>query len=562
MARMWPAKLRPDVLSNPFRAAEIRVYRRLQEQLDNGWSVFYSRPWLGLTAAGEEIDGECDFVIAHTQYGMLCVEVKGGSISWDPLDDRWTSRDRHGITHNIKDPVDQARKSKHQLLSKLKERLGSGRRWLRVRHGVIFPDCTAPARDMGPDRPLSIFCFEREFAKDVAAWVRSRFSTAEERADQEQSLGLDGMKALEDLLAAPLTLRVPLGNLVRAEDREMEFLTQQQYHLLGAFDSMDRVCIQGGAGTGKTVLAEHLADSLAGKGLQTLLVCYNEPLAIRLANRHQGVPNLEIGSFHQLCMKTVAAAGQPVEMPTDHRNEFFEVELPEMVVEYCDAPGVRHFDAIIVDEGQDFRELWWVALESLFVRTGPRLLRVFFDCNQRLYGNLGSRVRNLQSIPLHLSWNLRNTREVHKAAYRYYTGREVDCKGPEGEPPVRIVVQSDRSMREALGELLSRLVEREALAPEEIAVLVPGAGWTERLAPAGSIAGVPTQDASQAQPGYVTLDTVRRFKGLECCVLIVIVDENLASVEELCYVALSRGRRRVFLLGSDQSLGRIATAVK
>ena len=558
MALMWPRKLPPDILSNPLRSAEIEVYNRLREVLDDGWSVFYSSPWLGLSTAGEEIDGECDFVIAHARHGMMCVEVKGGKVSWDPREGQWYSRDRYGITHRIKDPVAQARSSKHQLLKKLKDQPGLGDRWLCVRHGVIFPGCATPPRDMGADRPLFLFCFYQQFVADLSGWVQSRFAAAEEHSDREHPLGLDGMKALETLLAGPLTLRTPLAQIVRAEDRELQFLTQQQYHLLTFIDSIDRVCIQGGAGTGKTVLAAHLASSLAAKGLQTLLVCYNEPLAARLAAEHTEDSNLLVCSFHSLCMKSLAAAGVSLEEPDTGREKFFEVTLPDAVVGVSDAADVRRFDTIIVDEGQDFRELWWVALESLFTATGPKLLRIFFDSNQRVYGSAVEVIRDLQLAPLHLSWNLRNTREVHRAVYRYYTGREVACNGPEGEPPESVVVGADSSPRGALGELVSRLINREALDPEEIAILAPDQDWVSNLAPARSIAGFPTQDAVQQRPGYLTLDTIRRFKGLESCVVIIIVDEKLAGAEELCYVALSRGRTRVYLLGTDGCLRSLA----
>ena len=87
--------------------------------LDDSFVVFYSRPWLGLKPDGEEIDGECDFIVAHAELGMLTLEVKGGAVAYDTRTDQWTSRDRWKVTHNIKNPVHQARSAKHELLKKL-----------------------------------------------------------------------------------------------------------------------------------------------------------------------------------------------------------------------------------------------------------------------------------------------------------------------------------------------------------------------------------------------------------------------------------------------------------
>src|SRR5262245_3955534 len=124
MALMWPRQIPPDVVQNPRRSTELEVFQKLSRELDDTWWVFYSRPWLGMTPTGEEKDGECDFVVAHPDKGLLCIEVKGGAVSWNSESGQWTSRDRNRITHNIKDPVDQARRSKHELLGRLKQNPG------------------------------------------------------------------------------------------------------------------------------------------------------------------------------------------------------------------------------------------------------------------------------------------------------------------------------------------------------------------------------------------------------------------------------------------------------
>src|SRR5262245_25743364 len=99
MAKLWPHRLPAEIRNNILRAAERRVYDALAAQLDDSWTVFYSRPWLGLSPTGEEIDGEADFVVAHPQRGFITIEVKGGAISYDPRENRWTSTDRFGVIH-------------------------------------------------------------------------------------------------------------------------------------------------------------------------------------------------------------------------------------------------------------------------------------------------------------------------------------------------------------------------------------------------------------------------------------------------------------------------------
>lgn len=78
MAVLWPRKLPRSVLDDPRRRAEVRVYNRLAEVLNDTFHVFYSSPWLGTDRLGNEKDGECDFLVAHPDHGILAIEVKGG----------------------------------------------------------------------------------------------------------------------------------------------------------------------------------------------------------------------------------------------------------------------------------------------------------------------------------------------------------------------------------------------------------------------------------------------------------------------------------------------------
>ena len=100
MAIMYPSKLPDDVLRDPKRAAECRVYDELRKQLDADYHVFYSSPWLGTRPDGSEVEGEADFIVAHQKIGMLVIEVKGGRINIDS-DGQWRSKNREEITFII-----------------------------------------------------------------------------------------------------------------------------------------------------------------------------------------------------------------------------------------------------------------------------------------------------------------------------------------------------------------------------------------------------------------------------------------------------------------------------
>jgi hypothetical protein len=102
MAQMIPPEIPQRIRDDPRRTAEIRVYEALRRQLPDDFRVYYSRPWRARLPDGAVLDGEADFVIASSEWGILVVEVKGGRIDRDGATDHWTSTDRNQRTHDIR----------------------------------------------------------------------------------------------------------------------------------------------------------------------------------------------------------------------------------------------------------------------------------------------------------------------------------------------------------------------------------------------------------------------------------------------------------------------------
>lgn len=196
-------------------------------------------------------------------------------------------------------------------------------------------------------------------------------------------------------------------------------------------------------------------------------------------------------------------------------------------------------------------------LEALFDPGGPRILRIFADNNQRVYRDASRLTRERQLAPISLSWNLRNTQAIHEVAYRHYRGTTVRCSGPRGEEPRRTEVASVTDISGEVAKLVQGLVRQHDIAPEDIAVLVPSDKWREELTIRNRVGGFTSTDGSCPQAGSVVGDTVRRFKGLETLVAVIVVDAELAASDELAYVAVSRSRARTYLVGLPRHLATV-----
>ena len=229
--------------------------------------------------------------LSHTpNWGCSRSRLKGGAVAYDPRTDRWTSRDRWKVTHHIKNPVQQARSAKYELLKKLKASPHWKARRIRARHGVVLPHSSALPGDLGADMPQRMFCFAEAFEDWFRDWVLDRFGDAPADEGRTREMGPDGLQALEKILANPFQLLTPLGTLLSQDDAALHVLTQQQFHILRAIEAVPRAAISGAAGTGKTVLAVEEARRCAEHGARTLFICYNRGLASDVRHRLKDGP--------------------------------------------------------------------------------------------------------------------------------------------------------------------------------------------------------------------------------------------------------------------------------
>jgi hypothetical protein len=517
MAVMWPRQLQSWVLQDPRRSAECDVYRTLASTLGSEWSVFYSRPWWGISQRGSEIDGESDFVLAHPEHGVLFLEVKGGLIAYDPTADQWTSTDRTGIRHNIKDPARQAMASKHNLLRKFRE----SRKWpswhVRLRHGVVFPHCDGNDQQLIGSYPRRLFCCSTEFRDAFRLWIESRLAghVEPEHAD-ERGPGREGIRAIDETLAAPARLTVPLHRHLTDDVLHQEsLLTGAQLTVIHGVAGSPRAVIDGGAGTGKTIIAAELANRYARAGRSTLLCCRSDALVAMLRDRIGALSGLDV-----ITLAEVAAAQRQGRLQTR--------------------------DAVIVDEGQDVELDQWDAIERLITADG--VLRVMFDSNQAVYrarDDLETRL-GAKSYPLRV--NLRNTQRIARITDGLYRGPLIAPVGPQGQPTVIMNVSADHAADRA-AQVVVQLIRDEKLQPGDIAVLAATTSLANSMKGRLLTGRLAVTDALTRATQAVVVDTIATFKGLEALAVVLLVDATTANNQELCYVGVSRARALLIVVG-------------
>jgi hypothetical protein len=543
MARIYPERLPESALQDPRRAAERRIYTLLSE-LPSSFNVFYSVAWLSRSSDGV-YDGEADFVIAQPDLGILVLEVKGGGIAFNAQLGEWTSIDRDGVVHPIKDPVEQARKSKHNLLKSLQSLPQWSNRWLTMGHAVVFPDVDTRRQLLRPDLPPQIV-IDQTGLTDLEERIRQIFAFYQGEDRRAGPLGQERLDLTVELLARSFQLRTSLGVELAYEDERIIELTQQQMNVLDFLAYHRRASIQGCAGSGKTMLAVEKARRLAAQGFDVLLTCFNVALAEHLST---AMPeNVTVMNFHRLCEYLIEEAQIRAIPPQDERI-YYNQFLPEQLLYAIEELGPL-FDAIIVDEGQDFVDEWWFGLSSLLREEENGIFYIFFDDNQNLYRGADRLPGLIAQAPFPLSENCRNTASIHQLVAHFHPqGSKIRCRSPLGRAAEWVAYDSPQAMLRNIRQMLHRLINEEGIDPSDLVILTPRAEKRSALTEGLALGNFTLTRRQPRRPTEVPVRTVHSFKGLERrVVLLAEIDSSVyPGVEMVLYVGCSRARTHLLI---------------
>ena len=555
-------------------AGENRLATALEAALKPPWAIYRNVAWLEKRPGAEPADGEADLVVAHPDLGVMVIEVKGGRVR--RIGGRWESVDRKDGAHQIKDPFAQVMREMHGLrrVCEATPAWPAGR--VRFTRAVCLPD-SAYDRAMTPDGPREMVIDSSDLGRagERVSEIFDWWNASGDASAEDGAPGAKGMSALHELLARDLEIPSPLAAGVASDEARIITLSESQFAALDMLAAQRRAVILGVAGSGKTLLAAEKARRLAAQGFEVLLTCFNRPLAEYLAATIGRLDRVTVSTFHRLAEKFGQEAGLVGPVPA-HDTEYFD-SLPDVLDRALRTVPEPRFDAIVVDEGQDLDQEWWLPLLDLLRDPATGIVYVFGDANQDLYharepDELG--VVMPESPPVYyLSENRRSTRAIHDFAMRFSrtdaAAPDPVALGPEGRR-VEIFTYTDgdaEGCRRVLGTALRRVIDAGEVSVSDVVVLTPRSNrsswlmnpavdpveaWPYRLmpeyGPEGSVLPPPTKG------NEVRVATIHRYKGLESAVVVLAeIDSRVAEADlaALLYVGATRARSHLVIVASD-----------
>lgn len=417
-------------------SGERRLAERLEQKLDDDYLLWYDVP------VGPK-QSHPDFTLLHPRRGLLILETKDWRLEtvqratrqyWEIAPD--------GQVKVVINPLAQARHGAIQVVNALErdrqlvQAAGphAGKLAFPWGYGVVLTRITRKQFDSAelglaiePDR---VICAD-EMLENI------------DSEDFQQRLWQMLPHAFGRVLSLPQIdrvrwtmfpeVRVPQQGLLftdMAADAEppdvMRVMDLQQEQLARSLGDGHRV-IHGVAGSGKTMIlsyrAQYLAKTHTATSKPILVLCFNEPLAVKLDAMFtaQGLANaVHARNFHKWCRQQLKAFGQP--LPEQSPGMFDEmVDRVIRAVERQQIPAGQ-YQAVLIDEGHDFRPEW-LKLATQMVDPATNSLLVLYDDAQSIYERSRKRQFSFKSVGIQaqgrttiLKINYRNTQQILQTA--------------------------------------------------------------------------------------------------------------------------------------------------
>lgn len=550
MVTFIPPYMGEEIKSN----AERKMYDVLQELNLKNACVLHS---LGLPRHRSKIYGEIDFVVV-CERGVACLEIKGGRV--ECRDGQWTFIDRYG-TERVKPegPFAQVTGNMFSLRDILKKRFEGNPHMKNIlmASGVVFPDITfhSDSQEIIPE-----IIYDRT-TEDISGYMNQVFDYWQQRQHREPSkLSPSDIREVVQFLRADFCFIPSLNDRLEQVEQKLVRLTKEQAQLMQALGMNDHLIVEGGAGTGKTLLAAEFARRQLEQGARVLYLTYNKNLAHHVMRSLPETDQLKVVNIHALFGEYVSVDVE--ELQKDPQKYFAQI-LPERFYDYIsekqstdpDAADMQ-YDLLIMDEGQDI-------LKPLYLYSLDCLLKggldhgkwaVFYDEKQNIYNpeyqDGMDILRSYSHTKFRLFVNCRNTVQIGTYSAKASGVTFAEFMRENGEEVGKISYEDEKDFGGKIKEIMKTLREGK-VSPGDITFLSPKKYQNSKLATL-KLAVNELRDDFKPDPSVPVFATIQGFKGLDAKVVILCDVEALRreTFSQYIYLAGTRARTLLYIVGT------------
>lgn len=345
-----------------------------------------------------------DFVLLNPKVGIAVFEVKDWNLEamqyFVKGEELWAGKDGKEFCIQKDNPVMKVNLYKSEIYDLYCPRIGSSvqgstrQGWASITAGVIFPFAdTAKIKSLMA--PFLSISGNHYYARYQPISGRSEilsndiFAIFPECARKNSVLMKENFaNDLRGWLAEPdfsITQRQPLP-LDRNQRSLATTRTESGYRR-----------IKGPAGSGKSLVLAARAARLMNDDKSVLVTTFNitllhylRDLIVRDLNDSSRIKNVQFTHFHMWCKRVCYEAGLGKGYEKLIKNEkdiqvLLTEKIPSLAEQAVNQPGMAIYDAVLVDEGQDYHPHWWNILRKVCKPGGEMVLAA--DATQDIYGS-------------------------------------------------------------------------------------------------------------------------------------------------------------------------------
>lgn len=407
---IYPPRSEHPRLRQPMTMGEKKLFDLFDAALDPDWEIYIQPHLNGLRP---------DFVLLNSAVGICVVEVKDWNLDAMTY---YVKEHRNGApelfadngdrSFAVENPFKKIRRYKDAIFNIYCPRLQNRAGYAAVVGSVVFPFAQR-SRVLALQEPF----LKGDDAKAKAAeyWpVGGR----DELTEQGLRVILPILRRDRHSLMSPALADDLRGWLVEPDfartQRRPLVLDRNQRALANSPTKSGYRRIKGPAGSGKSLVLAARAAKLASEGKTVLIVTFNmtlwhylRDLVARAVTSKGWLERVTFVHFHEWCKDVCIEARfddayakmmQPVaeimNLKLEPKEEarrlrpllppIMNVALPELATRAASSDRTGKYDAVFVDEGQDYLPLWWNALRGICKPDGEMLLVA--DATQDVYG--------------------------------------------------------------------------------------------------------------------------------------------------------------------------------